>query len=152
MSEAPSGRSPTAGRGRGGGRGNPSRGGRGRGRSKRGGGRGGGNNGKGGDSTPSKGNDDSTTNDHNIMASTKTVDPVEEKVRLMGDQVSTRLVSVFLQIKNYIMNHHLIIIIIVLYTQNHQPGRTYCVRPVHSLWESRCSSCPSTIFGQQQPK
>jgi len=79
--------------GRGRGRGNPSRG-RGRGRNRRGG-RGGGNNGKkGGDATTtptkasSKGGNDSKANDQITPSkvSTKEVDPVEEKVRLMGDQ------------------------------------------------------------------
>jgi len=75
--------------------------GRGRGRSRRGGrGGGGGNNGnKGGDSTTptkasSKGNNDSKKPNEQTPTKAPRVDPIEEKMRLMGDQVSTYLVSI----------------------------------------------------------
>ncbi len=82
--------------GRGRGRGNPNRG-RGRGRSRRsGGGRGNNNGNKGGDATTpskpsSKGNNDAKPSQLKSppnKVSIKVVDPVEEKFRLMGDQVS----------------------------------------------------------------
>lgn len=98
MPEAAPGRSPSGGRSRGG-RGNSSRG-RGRGRNRRG--RGGGNGKNNGDATtpsktPSKGNNDSKSTEQQVTA--KVIDPVEEKVRLMDDQVSTHLTCVnYLQI------------------------------------------------------
>ena len=97
MPEAAPGRSPSGGRGRG--RGNSNRG-RGKGRNNRRGGRGGGgnNNGKGGESTPKKApvkvKVDPKTKEQKAVANV--VDPIEEKVRLMGDQVShNTLVIIF---------------------------------------------------------
>ena len=89
MSEAPSGRSPS-GRGRGGRGGNPSRGGRGKGnssRSKRSSGA------KEGSAAPSNKatsnvNNDSKAAIEQAVTPKKVVDPVEERVRQMSDQVS----------------------------------------------------------------
>lgn len=160
MSEASPGRSPSGRGGRGGG-------GRGKSRGRGRGGRGSKNNrnsnkGSSPATTPSKtSSSDNNGNDDPKEVKSKTpdnvaVDPVEEKVRKMSDQVSLIhiiiLTFAYMRHINCILSNHPRIHYYCSCNKQKtpsKPGLLDCIRSIYSLWRPNCSSYSSAIFGQQ---